>query len=132
YMGLYVLTSSRGVANGIYMPDHMDLNALHPYQEDIKDTSWLGVDSDTSSVIYKLTHGMRQIQVSYATTIYDLEIMQVDENGDPIHNGLSLQKPIIDEQRGLITYYLPSNAQILSNLSSQTQSTYSFVEASQG
>ncbi|MDI6452462.1 hypothetical protein [Peloplasma aerotolerans] len=132
YMGLYVLTSSRGVANGIYMPDHMDLEALHPYYGEIEDTTWLGDTSDTNSVIYKLTHGMRQIQVSYATTIYDLEIMQVDESGNPIQNGLSLQKPIIDEQRGLITYYLPSNAQILNHLTSQTKSTYSFVEASQG
>ncbi|MCR3905605.1 MAG: hypothetical protein NUK62_01060 [Tenericutes bacterium] len=132
YMGLYVLTSSRGIANGIYMPDHMDLEALHPYDGEIADETWLGIDSDTNSVIYKLTHGMRQIQVSYATTIYDLEIMQVDEFGNPLTNGLSLQKPVIDEQRGLITYYLPSNAQILNHLTSQTKSTYSFVEASQG
>ncbi|MDO9629357.1 MAG: hypothetical protein Q7I99_05590, partial [Acholeplasmataceae bacterium] len=40
--------------------------------------------------------------------------------------------PIIDEKRGLITYYLPSNASILNNQAFSMMDIYSFVEVSEG
>ncbi|MCR3905617.1 MAG: hypothetical protein NUK62_01120 [Tenericutes bacterium] len=133
YMGLYVLSSSEGINNGIFIPDHIDLDTLHPHHlNEDPDTTWLGVKEDTNSIIYKLTTGMSQLEITYATTIYDLEIMQVDSNGNPITDGLTLRKPIIDEDRGMITYYLPSNATIINHVTSSQVLTTSFVEASEG
>lgn len=133
FFGIYVLASSSGVGNGIYIPDHMDLDALNPQiLGGVPDLTWLGVDTDPDSVIYKLTIGMRQIKRTYATTIYDLEVLQVDALGNPIEDGLVLKKPVIDEDRGLITYYLPSNATILSGTTSQQITAYSYVEAAEG
>ncbi|MDI6452473.1 hypothetical protein [Peloplasma aerotolerans] len=133
YMGLYVLSSSEGINNGIFIPDHLDLETLNPHHlNEDPDTTWLGVKEDSNSIIYKLTIGMSQLEMTYATTIYDLEIMQVDSNGNPIQNGLTLKKPIIDEDRGMITYYLPSNASIINHITSSQVMTTSFVEASEG
>ncbi len=133
FTGIYALASSSGVGNGIYIPDHIDLDALNPQLLNSEpDITWLGIDTDPDSVIYKLTVDMRQIKDTYATTIYDLEVLQVDAFGVPIQDGLTLKKPVIDEQRGLITYYLPSNASILSGTSSHQVSSYSYVEASEG
>lgn len=133
YMGIYVLSSSEGINNGIYIPDHLELDTLHPHQLDLDpDTTWIGVKEDTTSIIYKLTIGMSQLEVTFATTIYDLEVKQVDINGNPIQDGLVLRKPSIDEDRGMITYYLPSNATIIVNTPSRPVNTTSFVEASEG
>lgn len=133
YTGIYALASSSGVGNGIYIPDYIDLESLHPQLLDSEpDTTWLGVDTDPDSVIYKLTVGMRQIKATYATTVYDLAVEQVDEFGVPIENGLILEKPVIDEDRGLITYYLPSNATIIASLTSYQLSAYGYVEAASG
>ena len=133
YMGLYVLSSSQSISNGIYIPDHLELETLHPHAlNQSPDTSWIGVKEDQTSVIYKLTIGMSQLELTYATTIYDLEVVQVDALGNPINNGLTLQKPTIDEERGMITYYLPSNATILNSVGSSQVTTTSFVEASEG
>ncbi|MFH2117880.1 MAG: hypothetical protein ABII85_07500 [Bacillota bacterium] len=133
FTGIYALASSSGVGNGIYIPDHIDLESLHPQLLNSEpDITWLGVDTNPDSVIYKLTIGMRQIKDTYATTIYDLEVLQVDAFGEPIVDGLILKKPIIDEERGLITYYLPSNATILSSTSSYQITAYSYVEAGEG
>ena len=133
YMGLYVLSSSQGINNGIYIPDHLELEPLHPHAlNENPDTTWLGVKEDTTSIIYKLTIGMSQLELTYATTIYDLEVMQVDALGNPVSNGLTLKKPVIDEDRAMITYYLPSNATILNGVGSSQVNTTSFVEASEG
>ncbi|MBN2300727.1 MAG: hypothetical protein JXC31_06020, partial [Acholeplasmataceae bacterium] len=133
YLGLYILSSSSGISNGIYLPDQFDYTGLSPHYSGAEvNLDWLGSIEDSDSALFQITYQMRQIKRSYATTIYDLEIKQVDEFGNPIIDGLSLNKPIIDESRGLITYYLPSNASILSGTSVQNLSTYSYVEASEG
>ncbi len=133
YLGLYVLSSSYGISNGIFIPDQFDLDALSPHETGVVSSiDWLGSIDDETSSLYALQKTMRQIEASYATAIYDLEIKQVDSNGDPIQDGLVLTKPMIDEARGLITYYLPSNATLLSGTTVTNMSTYSYIEASEG
>ena len=128
--GIYAISSSKGVSEGILIPDHFELSRLNPYYPNVEpDTTWLGSDMDLNSIIYKFTKGMRQINLDIAVTIFDLEIEQVDSLGNPISNGLVLRSPEINEDRGLITYYLPSNATIINDVPSQTITTYSFVEA---
>ncbi|PKK96172.1 MAG: hypothetical protein CVV58_07745, partial [Tenericutes bacterium HGW-Tenericutes-3] len=134
YPGIYALSSSKGIENGVFIPDNFDLTGLHPHTlgESTTDTTWLGSDQDPSSISYKLFTEMRQIKSNFATSIYDMELKQVDINGNYVDNGFVLDAPIIDSARGLITYYLPSNAAILAGNTSSLMDVYSFVEVSQG
>ncbi|MFP4177947.1 MAG: hypothetical protein ACLFTZ_04200 [Acholeplasmataceae bacterium] len=134
YPGIYALSSSKQIGNGIFIPDHFDIERLHPYDMESSDpdTSWIGDDTVVGSISYKLYTEMRQIRAGFATSVYDLEIQQVDDNGDPIPGGLTLSDPTIDETRGLITYNLPSNAEILAGSTSELVTAYSFVEAGEG
>lgn len=130
YPGIYVLSSDRGIENGVFVPDNFELEGLHPFDLDDAnyDETWIGNTQEQDSVAYALYKEMRQIQVSFATTIYDLEIIQTDQFGNEITNGLSLTDPVIDDERGLITYYLPSNAEVLGNQSSQQLTVSRFIE----
>jgi len=134
YPGIYALSSSKGIENGIFLPDNFDLTGLHPHTLDEieTDSTWLGDESNPMSIAYKLFTGMRQIKANFATSIYDMELKQVDENGNYVTDGMVLNAPIIDGERGLITYYLPSNAAVLSGNTSTLMDVYSFVEVSEG
>lgn len=132
--GIYALSSSEGIGEGIFMPDNLDLISLHPYDSDKEelDTLWLGNIEDLDSISHKLYQKMRQIQASFAATIYDLEIVEMDQNGTPIPGGIKLTSPVIDQSRKLITYYLPSNASILLDTTSQLMDVYRYIEVSDG
>ncbi|MBU1093889.1 MAG: hypothetical protein KKH01_05455 [Firmicutes bacterium] len=134
YPGIYALSSSKGIENGVFIPDNFDLEGLHPHTIDEleTDTSWLGSELDPTSISYKLFIEMRQIKANFATSIYDMELKQVDEYGEYVIDGMVLNAPIIDSARGLITYYLPSNAAVLSGNTSSLMDVYSFVEVSEG
>lgn len=134
FPGIYALSSSEGIGQGIFMPDNMDLDRLHPIDpitHEIDDT-WLGLAIDPTSIRYQFESRMRQIQTSFASVIYDLTLEQKDASGQTIVGGLTLTSPEIDEARGLITYYLPSNASILLGQSNTVQSVYRFIEVSEG
>lgn len=132
--GIYALSSSEGIGQGIFMPDNLDINLLHPYDDVLEayDLSWMGTLEDESSVSHDLYVKLRQIQASFAATIYDLEIVQMDEQGNKILDGMTLSSPVIDETRNLITYYLPSNAEILNQTTSSLMDVYRFIEVSEG
>ncbi len=134
YPGIYALSSSMGIENGIFIPDNFDLSGLHPHTlDEIEiDTTWIGSDIEPTSIFYKLYIGMRQIQANFATSIYDMELKQTDEYGEYIDGGMVLDAPIIDSARGLITYYLPSNAAVLSGNTSTLMDVYRFIEVSEG
>ena len=134
YPGIYALSSSMGIENGIFIPDNFDLSGLDPHTlDEIEvDTTWIGNDIDPTSIAYKLYVGMRQIQANFATSIYDMELKQTDEYGEYIDGGMILDAPIIDSARGLITYYLPSNAAVLSGNTSTLMDVYRFIEVSEG
>ncbi|MFH2117894.1 MAG: hypothetical protein ABII85_07570 [Bacillota bacterium] len=134
YPGIYALSSSKGIENGIFIPDNFELEGLNPHELDeiIVDSTWLGDIEDSNSIAYKLCTGMRQIKANFATSIYDLELKQVDEYGEYVEDGFVLDAPIIDSARGLITYYLPSNAAVLFGNTSTLMDVYSFVEVSEG
>lgn len=132
YPGFYALSSSKGIGNGIFIPDNFETENLNEFSVDFPegDSSFLGDAETAESIANQLYVEMRQIKMDLATTIYDLEISQTDINGDEIVDGLTLKDPIIDEQRNLITYYLPSNASILQNQTSTLMNVNSFVEVS--
>jgi len=132
YPGIYALSSSSGIDNGIFMPDNFDLEGLHEYHasQPEGDLTYLGDPDDPTSIRYALYTSMRQIKVDFATTIYDLEIKQIDINGVEVENGVVLRDPVIDEERALITYYLPSNAAILGIETPTIMNVESYVEVS--
>ena len=133
YPGIYALSSSAGIGQGIFIPDNFILEGLSPYIDGSTfDTTWLGEVTTLDSISYHLYGEMRQIQASFASTIYDLELLESDISGNIVSNGLKLKAPIIDEKRGLITYYIPSNASILSQQTFSLMDIYSFVEVSEG
>ncbi len=133
YPGLYVLSSSEGINNGIFIPNHLELAPLNPYDLILGvDTSWIGSVTIPGTISYKLVRLMNQLETTFGTTIYDMEIIQTDSSGNPITNGLKLTRPVIDDERALITFYLPSNATILTGVQSQQLQTVNFVEVSPG
>jgi hypothetical protein len=132
FMGIYALSSSKGIGNGIFIPDNFSLEGLHEYHSDypLGNQAYLGDIDDQDSISYRLYRAMRQIKVDFATTIYDLEIKQIDALGEAVEGGVVLKDPEIDEKRSLITYYLPSNASILGDLEPTILNVESFVEVS--
>jgi len=134
FPGIYALSSSEGIGQGIFMPDNMEIDHLHPINPItfVEDPSWLGEIADPLSIRYQLEYRMRQIQNAFASVIYDLELEQKDAFGQTIQGGLKLTSPEIDESRGLITYYLPSNASVLFGQSEEMKSVYRFIEVSEG
>ncbi len=132
FMGIYALSSSKGIGNGIFIPDNFSLEGLHEYHSDypLGNQDYLGDIADENSMSYSLYREMRQIKVDFATTIYDLEIKQIDALGEAVEGGVVLKDPEIDEKRSLITYYLPSNASILGDQEPTILNVESFVEVS--
>ncbi len=134
FPGIYAISSSKGIGQGIFMPDNIDITSLHPYDEanETLDLTWLGDPESDTSISHKLYVDMRQIYASFAATIYDLNIVQMNEQGQKVTNGLTLTSPVIDQTRKLITYYLPSNAEILNQTTSTLMDVYRFIEVSDG
>ncbi len=130
YPGIYALSSSQGINNGIFIPDSFSFDGLNPYVLDSEtpDETWIGTIADSESISYQMYQDMRQIKTGFATTIYDLEIIQTDINGNPLPNGLALSDPVIDQERKLITYYLPSNAQVLGTENADSMQVSRYIE----
>ncbi|MDO9628906.1 MAG: hypothetical protein Q7I99_03310, partial [Acholeplasmataceae bacterium] len=88
YPGIYALSSSLGIGQGIFIPDNFNLEGLSPYITGTEyDTSWLGDLVDINSISNQLFTVMRQIKASFASTIYDLELLESDSLGNEITNG---------------------------------------------
>lgn len=134
FPGIYALSSSEGIGQGIFMPDNMNIDQLSPIDPITleMDLTWLGDLENPLSIMYQFEIKMRQIQNAYASVIYDLELEQKDALGQVIPGGMKLSSPEIDESRGLITYYIPSNASLLFGQTEHTESVYRFIEVSEG
>ncbi len=134
YPGIYALSSSSGINNGIFIPDNFRIELLKEYSRDypLGDQSYLGDPDDPFSISHQLYKNMRQIKMNFASTIYDLEIIESDAFGQAKAEGVTLKDPVIDEARSLITYYLPSNALILGEQTPTIMNVKSYVEVSDG
>ncbi len=132
YIGIYAMTDSKSIHHGHYLPDALDLNRLSPKTSSQPSTIWQGSEQDIGSPLYFLKNKMKQVSPASASYLYDLEIVQTNSEGEPIEQGLTLSKPEINEARKLITYYLPTNASILSHQSVSTQHVVGYYETSFG
>ncbi|MDD4482263.1 MAG: hypothetical protein PHP18_03495 [Bacilli bacterium] len=124
--GIYALSSSKGIRNGLFMPDNIDLNKLNPivYNNGIPEanTTWqYDINSGQDSLYNKFFIGMKQLEKAIATTIFDLEMYMVS---DP---SIKLRNPVIDDDKGLITYYVPTNSDPALGVASGIYSSYDYV-----
>lgn len=109
-IGIYAVASSKGILNGKYIPDNITWGSksevgLDPIENGEVNTSWRGLVTDTSSINYKFTKGMKQLSSSIATTVYDLELVNVN------NSSIKIDAPIIDNENKIITFYVGDNEQ---------------------
>ncbi len=104
--GIYALSSSKGVATGILLPENIDLDSISPIKSDgTRDTTWCGTVSSENTIKWKISSDMLQQKKSMASTIFDGELVATDDNG----NTYTLTDPIIDQDNKTITFYVASN-----------------------
>ncbi len=104
--GIYALSDSSGVANGVLLPENIDLDAMSPIDsKGDKDHSWYGNATDGSSVSWKIYSDMLQQKKSMASTIFDGELVATDSDGKTY----TLTDPVIDQKNKTITYYVADN-----------------------
>lgn len=118
--GLYAVASSKGILNGNFIPDNINLSDLDPYYTNVngclivsntKDSYWRGgmngsspIISDTSSVNYDFYVSMKQLIKSIATTIFDIELVSTDGSDHLLTNS-----NFIDLKNGTIKFYMYDN-----------------------
>lgn len=120
--GIYALSSSKGISNGLFMPDNIDLNKLNPVNinngNPEADTTWqYNINTGGDSLYNKFFTKMKQLVKAVATTILDLEMYMVG------NETLKLRNPFIDENKGLITYYVPTNSDLATSTTTGTYTT---------
>ena len=125
--GIFALASGKGIQNGTFIPDNLDLSSMDPYYnilakddatsggnsiisltDDVKNTSWrdlTGNSKDTSydvsnkdSVNYAFKTEMKQLKKSISTTIFELDLSFSD---------VILYAGTDEITSNTITYYLP-------------------------
>lgn len=125
--GIFALASGKGIQNGTFIPDNLDLSSMDPYYnilakddatsggnsiisltDDVKNTSWrdlTGNSNDTSydvsnkdSVNYAFKTEMKQLKKSISTTIFELDLSFSD---------VILYAGTDEITSNTITYYLP-------------------------
>lgn len=125
--GIFALASGKGIQNGTFIPDNLDLSSMDPYYnilakddatsggnsiisltDDVKNTSWrdlTGNSNDTSydvsnkdSVNYAFKTEMKQLKKSISTAIFELDLSFSD---------VILYAGTNEITSNTITYYLP-------------------------
>ncbi len=129
--GIYALSSSEGIGNGIFIPDNLTLSDMDKKYatsngvlmiKDTNDAEWRGGETISSgaagTVDYAFYHDMKQIKKSISTNIFELNI----------NNNIYSVDDQIDNNNHIVTYYV-SLAQLNSiyNQSSITISKYSLA-----
>ena len=123
--GIFALSSSKGIKNGTFIPDNINLPNLDT-NYDVRSTddnnesiitlteennsSWRSLTSSTEmydttdqqSVNYKIRVLMKQLKLSISTSIFELDLEYDDSTN------LYASSAVIDEANGTIYYYVPS------------------------
>lgn len=124
--GIFALASGKGIQNGTFIPDNLDLSSMDPYYNNLakdedsntiisltddKNTSWRGLTGNSTSSNYDVTNSnsvnyafkteMKQLKKSISTTIFELDLIY--SNSEIIHAGSN------EITSNTITYYLPQS-----------------------
>lgn len=116
FVGIYAMASSYGITNGKFIPDNINLQQLDDvhYIEDEngnvieeRNGDWRGGSDNSyqseSDLNYKIFKGMKQLKLSIATSIFDVELISSSGN---IINTISSE---IDNNNKTITFYIATN-----------------------
>lgn len=128
--GIFALASGKGIQNGTFIPDNLDLSSMDPYYNNLakdedsntiisltddKNTSWRDLTGASTSSNYDVTNSnsvnyafkteMKQLKKSISTTIFELDLIYSDsENSEII-----IQAGTNEITSNMITYYLPQS-----------------------
>ena len=111
--GIFALASGKGIQNGTFIPDNLDLTSMDTYYNlldkddnnaiiglvDTKNDSWRGNQETKGSVEYAFKTEMKQLKLSISTTIFELDLNY--SNDEVIYAGTN------EITSNSITYYLP-------------------------
>lgn len=124
--GIYALSASTGIKDGIFIPDNFDLTEMDAKYDITSDSivlsdtelsDWREKNSDSSedsSVNHAFDKEMKQLKKSIATTIFTLNLGATDSSGNSLV--LYSSPELIDLDNHVITYYIPKNLSISSSL----------------
>jgi hypothetical protein len=124
--GLFALGPTTGIGEeGLYLPDNWVFDSLNPHNgtADWRDEIVSGGESLTT----KINYGMKQLSLSLATNIDNLQL--VDVLGAPT---IRLTNPVIDLDEYLITFYVSHNSAAAADGNLSSQATNAYVPAGAG
>ncbi len=141
--GIYAVSSSKGILNGNYMPDNVNLyefDTIYYYDNGtyilldttdenfVKNNDWRGgesnidgatvpITSDETSVNNKVYVDMKQLNKSIATTIFEIELVSSDGTKILKNSDAIIDLDYIDPSTGLkspqINFYIPNNINLI-------------------
>lgn len=124
--GIYALSASTGIKDGIFIPDNFDLTEMDAKYDitsngiilsDSEQADWReknSVSSEASSVNNAFDEEMKQLKKSIATTIFTLNLGAKDLSGNSLV--LYSSPELIDLDNHVITYYIPKNLSLSTSL----------------
>ena len=132
FTGIYAMSSSYGIEDGLFLPDNIKLNDLDPIiqndnGQEVTDHTWRGGDdsnpngynsSEKDKVNYKVYYEMKQLKKSIATRVFKIELIGSDGNGLDesiiIKNNIDTDY-IYDGKQGKyeVNFFIPRNHDIL-------------------
>ncbi len=124
--GIYALSASTGIKDGIFIPDNFDLTEMDAMYDitsngiilsNSEQSDWReknSISSEDSSVNYAFDKEMKQLKKSIATTIFTLNLGATDLSDNSLV--LYSSPELIDLDNHVITYYIPKNLSISSSL----------------
>lgn len=132
-IGIYALSSSKGILNGEFLPDNINFIGLDPIVatdgsgNPITDDTWRGIQfgqpgfddvSNQNSVSYRFATLMKQLEFSIATNVFKATLTDEVKSGEDyiIKNDYYLTNDIkydYDLINRVITYYVAENDDIL-------------------
>ncbi|MCK7487961.1 MAG: hypothetical protein MZU97_22555 [Bacillus subtilis] len=124
--GLFALGPTTGVGEeGLYLPDNWIFDSLNPHDGT---SSWRdAIVSGGESLTTKINYGMKQLSLSLATNIDNLQL--VDVLGAPT---IRLTNPVINLSEYLITFYVAHNSAAAADGNLTSQATNSYLPAGPG
>ncbi|MFA6936015.1 MAG: hypothetical protein WCQ75_01620, partial [Bacilli bacterium] len=108
-IGIYALSSSSGIQQGIFLPDNISWDGLDPVENGTSQTSWRSsISSGGNGLDDVFIIELKQLKKSISTAIFDVVLEKIDSQGNVI-DGQTLRDPTIDLVNNVITFYVADN-----------------------
>ncbi|MEA4821536.1 MAG: hypothetical protein VB122_04830, partial [Erysipelotrichales bacterium] len=108
-IGIYALSSSSGIQQGIFLPDNISWDGLDPVENDSSQTIWRSsISSGGNGLDDVFIIELKQLKKSISTAIFDVILEKIDSQGNVV-DGQTLRDPNIDLVNNVITFYVADN-----------------------